>query len=165
MRYINVSTIQIIFNISRQKPVKELLEEAKGNNVGIIVRVPLASGLLIGNYHRATEFGKYDHRFFNRNGASFDKGETFSRVDYKNGLLAREEVKKLFPQYNNLAPLALRSILMHPEVSCVIPGLSRMEQLHSNFSYDAIPALSESEMNHLRHVYDKHTKESVHHLW
>ena len=101
--------------------------------MGIIVRVPLASGLLTGRYSRKTEFAPQDHRSFNREGAAFDKGETFSGIPFERGLDAVEDIKKLFPEENNLAPIALRWILDYPQVSTIIPGASKPEHLASTF--------------------------------
>jgi len=165
LSYDTVSTVQIIFNMFRYKPSEEFFQLAHDNEVGIIVRVPLASGLLTGQYSRETKFEKSDHRFFNRQGAMFDKGETFSGVDYESGLEAVEEIRKLFPGRENLAPLALRWILMFDEVSCVIPGASRETQLSSNLmSLDETPFTPE-QMEGIRNIYDKYIRTQVHHLW
>ena len=123
-----ISAIEVIFNMFRLKPAEELFPAAQANDVGILARVPLASGLLTGRYTKDTVFGKEDHRSYNRNGEAFDKGETFSGVDYELGLQAVEELKKLF-QTDNLIPYALRWILMHDAVSAVIPGASKREQV------------------------------------
>ncbi|GAH92262.1 unnamed protein product, partial [marine sediment metagenome] len=125
IEYPNVSTVQIIFNMFRQRPAELFFKEAEKRNVGIIVRVPLASGLLTGTYSKNTTFGTNDHRNFNRDGSSFDKGETFSGIDYEKELEAVEKIKSIFPSFDNLAPIALKWVLMHKEVSCVIPGASR----------------------------------------
>ena len=124
IRYDNVTTIQIIFNMFRHKPSEAFFQEASRRDVGIIVRVPLASGMLTGLYNRETQFGRSDHRYFNRHGAMFDKGETFSGVDYNTGLDAVDEIRKLFPGWENLAPLALKWVLLFPEVIGVMPGAS-----------------------------------------
>jgi len=161
----NVTTIQIIFNMFRQRPAELFFKEAARRNVGIIVRVPLASGLLTGTYSRSTTFSEGDHRNFNRNGASFDKGETFSGIDYETGLEAVEELKKVFPQHQNLAVAALKWVLMFKEISCVIPGASKPEQLESNLKAFDLPPLSDSEMSKVQHIYKKNIKAFVHHLW
>ena len=165
LQYDNVTTIQIIFNMFRHKPAETFFGEADGKDVGIIVRVPLASGLLTGLYSKKTEFGNEDHRNFNRDGAMFDKGETFSGVDYEIGLLAVEELKEIFPGRENLASLALRWVLMFDNVSCVIPGASRESQLKSNLSALDEEALSLEQMEGVKEIYDRHIKAQVHHLW
>ena len=163
--YPNVATVQIIFNIFRQRPADLFFGEAARRNVGIIVRVPLASGLLTGLYHSKTHFGPGDHRHFNREGAAFDKGETFSGVDYELGLKAVAELKALFPKINNLAPVALQWILQFAEVSCIIPGASRADQVLSNLSVYDLPALSPEKVAAMNAIYDRHIRSGVHHLW
>ncbi len=153
MKYSNVTSIQIIFNIFRQRPATDLFAEAAKNNVGIIARVPLASGLLSGKFSTSTSFGKEDHRNFNRNGESFDKGETFSGINYEKGLAAVESIKKLFPPETNLSAVALKWILMHPEVSTVIPGASRPEQVKSNIQSTSIPDLTAAQMLSIEQIY------------
>lgn len=163
--YSNVSTVQIIFNMFRHKPASTFFGEARKNNVGIIVRVPLASGMLTGLYSEKTRFGKDDHRNFNRDGAMFDKGETFSGVDFQTGLKAVDEIRKFFPGRETLAPLALRWVLMFDEVSCVIPGASRQTQLLSNLAALDEHALSKEQMEGVDEVYTQLIREQVHHLW
>ena len=137
----------------RQRPAEEFFSEASKRNIGILARVPLASGLLTGKFSASTEFGKDDHRTFNRQGEAFDKGETFSGVDYTKGLKVVEEIKKLFPEHSNLAALALKWVLMFPEVSCVIPGASRPEQVLSNIQASKIHNLTEEQMNGIKQIY------------
>ncbi len=163
--YSNVTTIQIIFNMFRHKPAQQFFPEAAGREVGIIVRVPLASGMLTGLYTRETTFQRADHRHFNRNGAMFDKGETFSGVDYETGIEAVEELKALFPGRENLAPVALRWVLMFDQVSCVIPGASRVEQLHSNLLASEEPPFTQEQMEGVAEIYESRIKPLVHHLW
>lgn len=165
MQYSNVTTVQIIFNMFRLKPAEQFFAKAKENNIGIIVRVPLASGLLSGKMTAQTVFGPDDHRTFNRNGEEFDKGETFSGVDFNLGLEAVEELKKLFPGQETLAAWALRWVLMFPEVSTVIPGASRPEQLTANLQAAALPALTKEQMQGVQRVYEQYIKPSVHTLW
>ncbi len=165
IRYDNVTTIQIIFNMFRHKPSDKFFQEAAKRDVGIIVRVPLASGLLTGLYTRDTKFGRTDHRYFNRNGAMFDKGETFSGVEYSTGLDAVEEIRKLFPESENLAPLALKWVLMFPEVSCVIPGASSENQLISNLNAAALDTFSAEQMAGISKIYDDFVREQVHPQW
>lgn len=155
IEYENVTTVQIIFNMFRQRPAEKFFAEASRRNIGIIARVPLASGLLSGKFSAATTFGKDDHRTFNRNGEAFDKGETFSGVDYLKGLQAVEEIKKLFPQQTNLSAVALKWILMFPEVSCVIPGASNPGQVSSNIAASELPDLSVEQMNYIKQIYEK----------
>ncbi len=155
MEYDNVTTVQIIFNMLRQRPSEQFFAEAAKNNVGILARVPLASGLLTGKFSATTTFGKEDHRTFNRNGEAFDKGETFSGVDYLKGLEAVEEIKKLFPEQTNLVLVALKWILMFPEVSCVIPGASKPEQVLSNIQASELPELTSEQMEGIKQIYDK----------
>jgi aryl-alcohol dehydrogenase-like predicted oxidoreductase len=165
IEYDNVTTVQIIFNMFRQRPAERFFRQAHKKNVGIIVRVPLASGLLSGTFRKDTKFEKMDHRHFNRNGIMFDKGETFAGIPYDVGLKAVGRLKKAFPGEKNLAPLALRWILMHEEVSCVIPGASRPEQVTSNLIADDIPDLTEYESYEVDEIYREDIKSLVHHLW
>lgn len=132
LNYLNVTTVQIIFNMFRLKPSEEFFNKAKENICGIIARVPLTIGLLSGEMKTQTSFGPEDHRTFNRKCEAFDKGETFSGVDFELGLEAVEELKKLFPGQESLAALAIRWVLLFPEMSTVIPGASRTEQVNSN---------------------------------
>lgn len=165
IEYPNVTTIQIIFNLFRQKPAETFFQAAADKNVGIIVRVPLASGLLTGLYGATTTFEENDHRQFNRNGEAFDKGETFSGVNYTLGLKAVEELKNLFPKRKNLAPTALQWILKFPEVSCIIPGASREAQVLSNLSTYDLAALSDEQFESMNTIYERYIKSEVHHLW
>lgn len=154
LEYENVTTVQIIFNMLRQRPAEHFFAEAANKNVGIIVRVPLASGLLTGKFTAATSFGKDDHRTFNRNGEAFDKGETFSGVDYSKGLQAVEEIKKLFPENENLAAIALKWILMFKQVSCVIPGASNPDQVLSNIAAAGLTNITPDQMKGIREIYE-----------
>lgn len=156
IEYENVTTIQIIFNMFRLRPAKDFFSAAAKKNVGIIVRVPLASGLLTGKFTPSTTFNPHDHRAFNRNGEAFDKGETFSGIDYLKGLNAVEEIKKLFPADTNLATVALKWILMFPEVSCIIPGASSPEQILSNLNAPEAPELSKTQMAGIKNIYDQY---------
>jgi len=165
IEYPNVTTVQIIFNMFRQRPAERFFRLACKKDVGIIVRVPLASGLLTGAYKKDTKFEKTDHRFFNRKGMMFDKGETFSGVDYETGLKAVGKLKKLFPGIKNLAPIALKWILMHEEVSCVIPGASRTDQVISNLKADDFHGLTEYQLYEIQEIYNSDIKPLVHQLW
>lgn len=165
IEYPNVTTVQIIFNMFRHRPKDIFFKLAAEKNIGIIARVPLASGLLTGKITPETEFNKNDHRFFNRDGAAFDKGETFSGVPLDIGYKATREIQKLFPQETPLALWAIKWILMFPEVSCVIPGASRPEQLYSNINASELPEISHETMEKINQVYSEHIKNCVHHLW
>ena len=165
MEYPNVTTVQIIFNVFRQRPSELFFDLVKKHDIGVIARVPLASGLLTGKFTKETTFGEEDHRNFNRNGEAFDKGETFSGIDYDRGLQAVEELKKLFPNERNLAPIALQWILSFPEVSCVIPGASKLEHLQSNLSVTDRKPLTSSEAEAMNRIYEEYIKPSVHQLW
>lgn len=161
----NVTAVQIIYNIFRQRPHEHFFKKAAEKNVGIIVRVPLASGLLTGKFNKNSTFEEGDHRFFNRNGEMFDKGETFSGIPFELGLEAVERVKAVIPQDINLVDLALKWILMKREVSCIIPGASKIEQVHSNIKASGIPDLDENLMNKIDEIYEALIKEHVHQLW
>jgi len=165
IEYPNVTTVQIIFNMFRHRPSELFFSLAKERNVGVIVRVPLASGLLTGKFDKSTTFGPQDHRKFNREGESFDKGETFSGVDYETGLAAVEELKELFPDPENLPAYALRWVLMFDEVSCVIPGASKLRHVKSNVRASDRPPLTEKQMAGVRAIYEKYIKDQVHQRW
>jgi len=163
--YTGVATVQIIYNMFRLKPAMEFFDQAHKKDVGIIVRVPLASGLLTGKLAKSTRYEEGDHRYFNRKGLMFDRGETFSGIDYEKGLKAVGKLKKIFPDYKNLAPVALKWILNFPEVSCIIPGASRPEQVLSNLTAEDIPELTEYETYLVHEIYEKDIKPLVHHYW
>ncbi len=165
IEYPNVSTVQIIFNMFRHRPADLLFEQAKKRNVGIIARVPLASGLLTGKFHSKSTFSNDDHRQFNRKGEAFDQGETFSGIDYNLGLEAVERLKSIFPKDFELVHLAIKWILMFEEVSCVIPGVSKNEQLYSNLEALKLRNLSKEEMLAVEDVYNEMIRPSVHHRW
>ncbi len=161
----NVTTVQIIFNMFRQRPSELFFEQARKKNVGVIVRVPLASGLLTGKFSEDSTFAAGDHRNFNRQGEQFDKGETFSGVDYETGLAAVNELKVAFPGYENLAPVALRWVLMFEAVSTVIPGASRPDQVDSNLKAAGLPPFTQAQLHAVSKVYNKYIKPAVHQLW
>ena len=165
IEYEGVSTIQIIFNMFRQRPCELFFKEAKKKNVGILARVPLASGLLTGKFSKTTTFGKDDHRFFNRNGEAFDKGETFSGIDYYLGLKAVEKLKHVFDENESLVHKALQWILTFNEVSCIIPGASNVDQLLSNLETFNAKDITHSEMEKVNAIYNEYIKKEVHHLW
>ena len=165
LEYENVSTVQIIYNLFRQRPQEKFFELAHQKNVGIIVRVPLASGLLTGKFSKESSFSPEDHRNFNRNGEAFDQGETFAGVDFEKGLQAVNSLKSIFPERENLAPIALKWILRSKEISTVIPGASKMEHLLSNLSVHDIPDLTENQITKMNQVYDEYIKQEVHQRW
>ncbi len=165
IKHQGVSSVQIIFNIFRQKPSEEFFKEAKARNVGVIVRVPLASGLLTGKLNLDSTFAKDDHRFFNRNGEHFDKGETFSGVNFELGIRAAEELKSVFGETGKLAQYALRWILMFDEVSCIIPGASNPFQIEDNVLASGLSSLSDQQMDQVKKIYENYIKKDVHHLW
>jgi len=160
-----VEVVQIIFNLFRLKPAEEFFAAARVRKVGIIARVPMASGLLTGKISRDTQFAPDDHRNFNRHGESFDVGETFSGVDFEVALEAVDELKKLVPEGMTLAQFALRWILMFPEVSCAIPGAKTPQQAGQNASSADFPALSTEVMNKARAIYDLHIRKRVQNRW
>jgi aryl-alcohol dehydrogenase-like predicted oxidoreductase len=165
LSYPNVRTVQIIFNLFRQKPAEEFFPLAEERNVGILARVPLASGLLSGKMSADRTFADDDHRNFNREGQAFDRGETFSGVDFETGLEAAEELKELVPEGRTLAQFALRWILMHPTVSCAIPGGKNPSQVEDNVAAAGMAPLSDEAMRRAREIYDEYVRDEVHHLW
>jgi aryl-alcohol dehydrogenase-like predicted oxidoreductase len=165
LSYPGVKTVQVIFNIFRQKPAEEFFPLAEERNIGVLARVPLASGLLSGKMSADRIFSEDDHRNFNREGQVFDRGETFSGVNFETGLRAAEELKSLVPEGYTLAQLALRWILMHQAVTCAIPGAKRPDQLEDNLAAAEMPALSEETMQRIRGIYDRSVRPEVHHLW
>mgnify|MGYP000072881017 FL=1 len=160
-----VRTIQIIFNPFRQKPVERVFPAAMERGVGIIVRVPLASGLLTGKFNANTTFEADDHRAFNRHGEAFDVGETFSGVDFETGIAAAERLRAIVPEGATLAQTTLRWILMHDAVSTVIPGAKRPDQVRDNARASDLPALDADAMTLVRTVYDEMIRAQVHHRW
>ncbi|GAB4212575.1 MAG: aldo/keto reductase [Roseiflexaceae bacterium] len=161
----NVKTVQIIFNMFRLKPAEQFFEAARQRQVGVIARVPLASGLLTGKLRPDTPFAEDDHRRFNRHGEAFDQGETFSGVDYDTGLRAVEELRVLVPPGTTLAQLALRWITMFPEVSCAIPGGKNPAQVEQNVAAAALPPLDAATMQTVREVYDRYFRAAIHPRW
>ena len=165
IKYDIVSTIQIIFNLFRQRPAEILFDLAAVKEVGLIIRVPLASGLLSGKITPETTFGNDDHRNFNREGKAFDKGETFSGVPLEIAFPAIEELKADFTDKQDLAAQALRWILMFKQVGTVIPGASNLDQLNSNIRASQLPPLSSHQMQEAVRIYDQYIKSEVHHQW
>lgn len=164
--YPHVTTVQIIFNMFRLKPAEEFFSLASKHDVGVIARVPLASGLLSGKMSKNSTFGENDHRNFNRHGEAFDKGETFSGVHYNEGLKAVEDLKNIFSsRKESLAQIALRWVLMFPEVSTVIAGASKPEQVAENVKASQLQALSSSEMKQAEAVYNQYFRKEIHAQW
>jgi aryl-alcohol dehydrogenase-like predicted oxidoreductase len=160
-----VQSVQVIYNIFRQRPAELLFRETLARRVGILARLPLSSGLLSGGLTRQTQFAADDHRSFNREGAAFDKGETFSGLDYESGLAAVEALRPLVPAGQTLAQFALRWILMQEAVTCAIPGGRRPKQIEENMRAADLPALSAETMQAVDSIYEKHAKAQVHHRW
>jgi aryl-alcohol dehydrogenase-like predicted oxidoreductase len=165
IEYPNVESVQIIFNIFRQRPAELFFDQAQRRKVAILARVPLASGLLTGKMNAKTTFDKDDHRAFNRQGESFDRGETFSGVDYETALRAVDELRPLVPEGWNMAQFALRWILMFEAVSCAIPGAKNPEQAEDNVRAADLPALAPAVMDTIRALYGNHIRPLVHHYW
>ncbi len=165
IEYPNVKTVQIIFNMFRLRPIDLFFREAQARSIGILARVPLASGLLTGKMSAETTFAANDHRNYNRQGEAFDMGETFSGVDYATGLQAVEEIRSLVPEDASMAQLALRWILMFDAVSCAIPGAKNIQQVEDNVAAADLPPLSTGEMAAAQKVYDRYIRAQVHHRW
>ncbi|MGB5943526.1 MAG: aldo/keto reductase [Leeuwenhoekiella sp.] len=165
LEFDNVASVQIIYNLFRQRPNEIFFREAEKKNVGVIVRVPLASGLLTGKFDQDTTFDQEDHRNFNREGEVFDKGETFAGIPFEKGLEAVEDLKKIFPKIDNLAPVALQWILTDPAVGCIIPGASRKQHLLSNLSVFDRDALTSEEIDKMNTIYKTQIKKYVHQRW
>ena len=165
LEYPNLQSVQIIFNLFRHRPANLFFEQAQKKNVGILARVPLASGLLTGKLTPGSTFSPDDHRTFNRQGAGFDRGETFSGVDFERGLEAVEELRQVCPQGMSLVQFALRWILMFETVTCAIPGAKRPAQVDQNVIAADLPALSDETMAAVRSIYDRFIRSSVHHYW
>ena len=161
----NVQSVQIIFNIFRQRPAELFFAEAQKRKVGILARVPLASGLLSGKMSPSSEFAKDDHRNFNRHGEAFDRGETFSGVDFATGRSVVEQLKNLVPSGATLAQFALRWILEFPAVTCAIPGAKRPAQVTDNIAASDLPPLSKASLKKIGKLYDGLIKPLVHHYW
>jgi aryl-alcohol dehydrogenase-like predicted oxidoreductase len=161
----NVQSVQIIFNCFRQRPAEEFFAAAKRKQVGILARVPLASGLLTGKLRPDSTFAEDDHRNFNRHGESFDVGETFSGVDYDAGLEAVEELRALLPPGVSMSQFALRWILMFDAVTCAIPGGKRPDQVSDNCRASGLPPLTPQAMAAVRRIYDARFGAALQHRW
>jgi aryl-alcohol dehydrogenase-like predicted oxidoreductase len=160
-----VESVQIIFNAFRLKPTLEFFAATQARNVGILARVPLASGLLTGKITADSSFAPDDHRAFNRDGASFDKGETFSGVPFEVGLEAVAALQKLVPEGWTLAQFALRWIGMFEAVTCSIPGAKNPTQVEANMSAADLPPLSQDTMKAVEAIYDQFVRVHVQDLW
>jgi aryl-alcohol dehydrogenase-like predicted oxidoreductase len=165
IEYPGVETVQIIFNCFRLRPADLFFDEAKRRRIGILARVPLASGMLSGKLTRDSQFASDDHRQFNRHGEAFDVGETFSGVDYETGLAAVEELRALVPAGMSMSQFALRWILMFDAVTCAIPGGKRPDQVADNCAASDLPALPDAAMQTVQRVYDKAIRPLVHARW
>ncbi len=165
IEYPGVETVQIIFNPFRQRPADLFLDRAAERDVGVIVRVPLASGLLTGKLSRDAEFPENDHRNYNRDGEAFDVGETFAGVPFETGLDAVEELRPAVPDDATMAQTALRWILDHDAVSTVIPGSTTPEHIRDNVAAADLPPLSAAQREAVDEVYEEYVKEHVHHRW
>jgi aryl-alcohol dehydrogenase-like predicted oxidoreductase len=161
----NVQTVQIIFNCFRQRPAEVFFPRAKQKQVGILARVPLASGMLTGKLDAKSTFAPDDHRNFNRHGESFDVGETFSGVDYNVGLEAVEQIRQILPHGVSMSQFALRWILMFDAVSCAIPGGKRRDQVADNCRASELPPLTPAAMSEIQRIYDDKIRPLVHQRW
>ncbi|WP_327232770.1 aldo/keto reductase [Streptomyces sp. NBC_01317] len=160
-----VASVQIILNAFRLKPLEEVLPAAREAGVGIVARVPLASGLLSGKYTKDTVFAADDHRTYNRHGEAFDQGETFSGIDYETGLAAAAEFGELAPEGATAAQTALRWIVQQPGVTTVIPGARSVAQARGNGAAAELPALPQPTLDAVRDLYDRRLRASVHGRW
>jgi len=165
VEYPSVQSVQIIFNCFRQRPAEVFFARAKQKRIGILSRVPLASGLLTGKLRRDSTFPSDDHRNFNRHGEAFDVGETFSGVDYDAGLDAVEEIRALVPAGFSMSQFALRWILMFDAVTCAIPGGKRPEQVAENCRASDLPPLTDAEMAAVHRIYNKRIRPFVQDRW
>ena len=165
IEYPEVQAVQLVFNLFRQRPADSFLAEAQRRKVGVIARLPLSSGLLSGKMARGQHFAGDDHRQFNRGGAAFDRGETFSGFDFETGLDVVEELRTLVPAGMSLAQFALRWIEMHDAVTCSIPGARRPEQVTENAAASDLPPLTTDVMRRVKEIYDARVKPAVHQLW
>ena len=165
IEYPGVQSVQIIYNLFRQRPAEVFFPRAQQRKVGILARLPLSSGLLTGKITRSSTFAADDHRQYNRHGESFDRGETFSGVDYELGLEVVEELRPLVPPGWTMAEFALRWILMAEAVTCAIPGAKRPSQVDDNCRAADLPPIDVQTMAKIREIYERRVKPHVHHYW
>ncbi len=165
IEYPNVKTVQIIFNIFRQRPADLFFKEAIRRKIGILARLPLSSGMLSGKLTSATRFDSDDHRAFNRNGEAFDRGETFSGLDYETGLKAVESLRGIVPNEMTMPKFALRWILMFDAISCAIPGAKRPSQVKENVSAAELPKIDKATMDKVEALYVEQVKPHVQYYW
>jgi len=165
IEYPGVETVQIIFNPFRQRPADRFFEEAKRRDVGVIVRVPLASGLLANVFDHGTDFPENDHRNFNRDGSAFDRGETFAGLPYDEAINAVQELEGHVPSHMAMAQLALRWILDHDAVSTIIPGSTSPAHIHDNVAVSSFDPLSHEMHGVIRDIYESYVYDAVHHRW
>ena len=165
LEYPGVQSVQIIFNIFRQRPGDLFFAEAHRRRVGVLARLPLSSGLLSGKLTPKSHFAADDHRAFNRQGEAFDRGETFSGLDYKIGLQAVEALRAHVPSGATMAQMALRWILMFPAVTCAIPGAKRPEQVEENALAADLPPLPAEAMSAVEAIYNRQVRPQVHQYW
>jgi aryl-alcohol dehydrogenase-like predicted oxidoreductase len=165
LEYPQLQSVQIIFNMFRQRPADLFFAQAQRRGVGILARLPLSSGMLAGKMSRKTAFEANDHRLYNRHGERFDRGETFSGVDYETGLAAVEEIRPLVPPGMSMAQMALRWITMFEAVTCTIPGAKRPSQVEENAAAADLPLLPQEVMAGVSAVYQRHIRPLVHHYW
>lgn len=165
MEYPGVRTVQIIYNLFRQRPAELFFPEATRRRIGVLARLPLSSGMLTGKMTAESKFAADDHRSFNRRGESFDRGETFSGVDYDQQLEAVEEVRALLPPGMTMAQFALRWILMSDAVACAIPGARNVSQVEENLAASSLPSLSDDVLQKAARIYQERIRPLVHHYW
>jgi aryl-alcohol dehydrogenase-like predicted oxidoreductase len=165
IEYPGVETVQIIFNMFRQRPAELFFDEAQARNIGVIVRVPLASGLLTGKFSTDATFEENDHRNYNREGEAFDRGETFAGVDFETGVEAARAIDALTPAGVSMAQFALRWILMFEGVSCAIPGAKKPHQVRDNTAAADLAPIQPGTMQRIREIYENSVYDQVHHRW
>lgn len=165
IEYPSVQSVQIVFNVFRQRASEVFFHEAQRKGVGILARLPLSSGMLAGKMSRETVFTRDDHRSYNRSGLAFDRGETFSGIDFDTGLKAVDELRPLTGSGTTLAQFSLRWILMFDAVTCAIPGAKRPAQVEENVAAADLPPIAEPTMQGVREVYNRHIRPLVHHYW
>jgi aryl-alcohol dehydrogenase-like predicted oxidoreductase len=165
IEYPGVQSVQIIYNIFRQRPAELFFKEASKRKVGILARLPLSSGMLTGKMTKKSTFEKDDHRSFNRNGEAFDKGETFSGIDFNYGLDIVEKIRLIVPNGMTMAQFALRWILMNPSVTCTIPGAKNSAQVEENINAVNLPPIDDNSMKKIKRIYEEDIRPIVHHYW